>query len=754
MIFSFRNFFKKYSKQLAIFAVVGVILGISSTVFAQVINPIGPGRPIRPAPMRGTANIYGFAWMGTGIENPEQSEGGGGWLKFNCEPEYCEDSGRLSRPWGVKINLDSGRSQGLLTGEAWSNNYGWLSFDPTIVRSCWQNNPSTTASNNVARVTNLDITDPSYGNTRKVAGWAKFIAGDDDPNDGWDGCVNFNGGEPYGVTLDLATGDLAGWAWGSDVVGWISFKNPECRYCDTSVSIPGTANINFWAEDTVVPEGQGTTLRWEAVNSLQKSVVSCTTYNNTNGYSHWQSTGGDSTNVGTISTGAGNLPNGSHPIGGLTQTTTYTLNCQTSDGGTLPQKIATVTVVEAIKGCMDPIATNYNPLATMPDDCTYDTDTPSVSLTLVTNFPPNFLPVGSSTPFDYQLSPRWTFTSPSRVDSCTGKFFDDNGNEQSLLGWTNADLATPTANNGYWVGPHSGTHNVGSFASSGTVVAGDIFAFRIECLDIEGNPFGNGAEVVFQDMTPPETPTLNLEVEEDVFIVGSSDYGTEAITWSSSNPSLIQPNSCVGTFRVNSTLQTLTGWSGSRANPNQSIASINVASFANSAPDGTIFRFMIRCQTTSGTTLTDEDTIIMDSAVVPPSPLPIVDLRILTPDNGYGPYYEILPDTGGIVNLGWSVQNATSCTGSSVVTTGSFQDSNNSWDSYSFAPSSGSRTMDMTPSSASYANSTFILTCTNDDGASDSSQVTVLVDGMACPPTMIPPCSPPPGSNIPGYEEF
>lgn len=748
-----RNIFQKYNKQILVSVFAVIALSISYIFIANVVEAtIGPSdvNPVRPTgpggiELRGEADVYGFAWMGTGISNPDVSQGGGGWLKFNCEPEYC-----TNRTWGVKINLELGSQLGKMSGEAWSNNYGWLVFDDSVVDSCWQNYPSTW--NNVATVTNLDITSVDYGNIRKVAGWAKFLAGDDTIGDGWDGCVNFNGGESYGVTLDLTTGDLSGWAWGGPVVGWISFKNPECRFCDTSVILPSVARLDFWAQDTVVPQGGSTVLRWEAIDTPQKRVVSCNTYSNSSNYPHWRSTGGNTTNVGVISTMTGNLPIGSHPINNINQTTTYRINCQASDGTSLPQRSTTVTVVDAVQGCMDNTASNYNPQATIPGDCTYDTGIPTVTLDLVTGFTPNnTLPVGSQSTVDYNVSPRWTFTNPSRVAACTGEFYDDNDTERTLLGWTGANLAVPTASNGYYAGPHSGVNNVATFAASPSVGEGDSFSFKILCTDIDGNNFSEGNSVIFRNMSTPTT-TINLTVEEDAMVYGSGDYGTEVISWTSGNTSII--NSCTGTFRVNGTITTLNGWSGTRPIPPSSISNIDLSNLISTinVPIGvTQLRFTITCQSNNGTTIppaSDNINLLRDAP--PAAPIPVVDLVITNPDNNYGSDYELLPVAGAPVTISWSVQNATSCVGTSSMYN---QGANGIWDGNSFAPSSGSIVIDMTQSSFYYHPSLFTLTCVNDEGASASDSVNVVIEDYDCP-IGSPECPPAPGSNIPGYEEF
>lgn len=133
-------------------------------------------------------NVSGWSWS----ENI-------GWISFNCT--NTSSCGAVN--YGVTIDPDNGK----FSGYGWSENVGWLSFTPSDLSGC----PSTPCE------TSLDFT------TNQVNGWAKFLAGSD--TSGWDGWVHFTGtasdNSPYGV---LRSGSqLTGWAWGSDVVGWIKF---------------------------------------------------------------------------------------------------------------------------------------------------------------------------------------------------------------------------------------------------------------------------------------------------------------------------------------------------------------------------------------------------------------------------------------------------------------------------------------------------------------------------------------------------
>ncbi len=102
--------------------------------------------------------------------------------------------------YGVNKNSD-----GTLTGYAWSSNIGWIKFGGL---SGFPTGDGTQAQN-----ANIN------GNNLK--GWAKALSADDN---GWDGWISLSG-SGYGISFSSATGYFSGYAWGGDVVGWISFNS-------------------------------------------------------------------------------------------------------------------------------------------------------------------------------------------------------------------------------------------------------------------------------------------------------------------------------------------------------------------------------------------------------------------------------------------------------------------------------------------------------------------------------------------------
>jgi len=159
---------------------------------------------------------------------------------------------------------------GCLSGDAWSDNIGWIDFqcpnvtvqnDGTITGAGWANPSDDVAgSNNIGWISFNAADTAVCGSPAKltgttIAGWARALSAD---NNGWDGCISLGGtagdSSSYGVTLPSGTsvsGDLVGNAWGSDVVGWTSFN---CNAGGpTQNNICGTSNYKVAFTPTAQP---------------------------------------------------------------------------------------------------------------------------------------------------------------------------------------------------------------------------------------------------------------------------------------------------------------------------------------------------------------------------------------------------------------------------------------------------------------------------------------------------------------------
>lgn len=127
-------------------------------------------------------NLSGYAWS----ENT-------GWLSFNC----TNTSSCSTADYGVKVAAD-----GLMSGFAWSDAVGWVSFNSSDLTAC----PSGTCE---ARM------NPDNG---QVSGWAKALGA----SGGWDGWISLRGTN-YGVSVTGCR--WQNYAWGSNVMGWLRFRD-------------------------------------------------------------------------------------------------------------------------------------------------------------------------------------------------------------------------------------------------------------------------------------------------------------------------------------------------------------------------------------------------------------------------------------------------------------------------------------------------------------------------------------------------
>jgi hypothetical protein len=151
-----------------------------------------------------TDYMSGYAWS----ENI-------GWISFNCD-----DLGACGTS-NYKVGVQS--SDQNVVGYAWSENIGWIMFDPP---------PDFTTSLYPEDPQNPVVYNPS-GNKR-LAGWARACAGtvSGDCNSAtqsdWDGWAKMfddvaapDSDKPQ---YNASTGEFEGWIWGSDVMGWISLN--------------------------------------------------------------------------------------------------------------------------------------------------------------------------------------------------------------------------------------------------------------------------------------------------------------------------------------------------------------------------------------------------------------------------------------------------------------------------------------------------------------------------------------------------
>lgn len=201
---------------LKLFLIVLLLLGAADyTAVALAQQP--------PVGIPGNVELDGYAWS-SNI----------GWISLNCKTggvagnDIC-----VSSNYGLTLSS----ATGLLTGYAWSSNIGWIKFGGLAAFP--------TGGGTVAQNVRVTGTYP----TLNFEGWARACAGTvpgdcsvmTSRTDGWDGWISLRGtGPDYGISTNAAafTTSATSFAWGSDVVGWLTFGPATLLF--PPVSLTGT----------------------------------------------------------------------------------------------------------------------------------------------------------------------------------------------------------------------------------------------------------------------------------------------------------------------------------------------------------------------------------------------------------------------------------------------------------------------------------------------------------------------------------
>jgi hypothetical protein len=219
--------FKKFPKKMRILFVIA-LLSISTAAVAQ------------------TASQYltNYAWSANT-----------GWIRGgNCtnpnDKTTCDSTATFA--YGVTIDPASGK----LSGYAWSANIGWITFAPggCPVTGC-------------TKGASVDLSANGGSGPYPIKGWAQacsvFATGcsgaltSNDARGGWDGYIALDGSWNTPVMLSANKKSITGYAWGSEVVGWVQMNfsvsgsiEPQCSDHNAN----GTPKDNEDPEDTLANE--------------------------------------------------------------------------------------------------------------------------------------------------------------------------------------------------------------------------------------------------------------------------------------------------------------------------------------------------------------------------------------------------------------------------------------------------------------------------------------------------------------------
>lgn len=186
-------------------------------------------------------NITGFAWS----ENV-------GWISFNSASDNSQYN------YGVNENTTTGA----LSGYAWSDNVGWLSFNAADVVGC----PTAPCA-------------PTVLPSGALSGWAKALSA----GDGWDGWVALSGTN-INASLNTSTGAFSGYLWGGNdgfgyagVLGWLNMA-PDNGF--GGVFGPKTATGSLSAPNCTILSGQSTCstpFTWSIMGGVSPNLYNETT---------------------------------------------------------------------------------------------------------------------------------------------------------------------------------------------------------------------------------------------------------------------------------------------------------------------------------------------------------------------------------------------------------------------------------------------------------------------------------------------
>lgn len=175
-----------------------------------------------------------------------------GWISFSSA-----NSGTFGN---YSVNISTSSQYSYMNGWAWSPNIGWISFE---------------SGDNVHPNPYIDMF------TGSVLGWARACSATVD-NDcksapissGWDGWISMSGNNytspGSGVTYDVNTGKFNGFAWGSEVLGWLNFdtgiSDPVISPILFSSSTPACTLSIATSPSTMTPAGGTATVNWTSTN--------------------------------------------------------------------------------------------------------------------------------------------------------------------------------------------------------------------------------------------------------------------------------------------------------------------------------------------------------------------------------------------------------------------------------------------------------------------------------------------------------
>ena len=229
-------------------------------------------------------------------------------LSDNTDPSIsvsCPPTGQTVGNYGMNIPT----ADGTVTGNAWSENIGWISFNGTDLIGCPDGN----------------CTARRIGNN--IEGWARIIsirdalaAGNSGgwPGLPWQGWVKLRGtaqdGSSYGVSISGNT--FLGYAW-SDELGWIDFKRASFLSAPV-VTLTANPSLIYLSPGEKLPKN------FDLIWTVSGNATSCTASGSWNGN---KLVDGGTETLPLNSSSETYSITCSNPIGGVTKTVMVSSGC-------------------------------------------------------------------------------------------------------------------------------------------------------------------------------------------------------------------------------------------------------------------------------------------------------------------------------------------------------------------------------------------------------------------------------------------
>ena len=201
----------------------------------------------QPASAQSSGGLSGYAWA-----NNDQGAGNSiGWISFSCANEnVCNNSN-----YAISVS-----SNGAMSGYAWNDQAGWISFNAADVGGC----PSGSCAPTVNQVSGA------------ITGWARILA--EASTGGW---IHLSNQPTYGVTTGGPSCVYSGYSYNDDEMGWIHWSGSGYGVAGSGTACGTPPSVSIAPNNPQVPVGAAVSITWSSVNATSCSSAQFSTGNAT-----------------------------------------------------------------------------------------------------------------------------------------------------------------------------------------------------------------------------------------------------------------------------------------------------------------------------------------------------------------------------------------------------------------------------------------------------------------------------------------